>query len=170
MPPNGGKLQTISSQKNHSSMDKEQFKSIVHPIMKANGFRRRGNSWYKTIGECIVLLNLQHSNWSSLYYINLACFLRKTDPLMLFPQEYKCPIRWRIPNNGKHGESYHDITDLENNMNDRDREEGIENILNDYCIPALNKVGVMYGVELREDDGSYSPLLDYENILNGNDC
>ena len=49
-------------------MDKEQFKSIVQPVMKANSFRRKGNSWYKTTAECIVVFNLQHSLWKDVLY------------------------------------------------------------------------------------------------------
>lgn len=58
-------------------MDKEQFKSIVHPVMKANSFRRKGNSWYKTTAECIVVFNLQHSLYGKMFYINLAAYNKK---------------------------------------------------------------------------------------------
>ena len=64
--------------------------------MKANSFRRKGNSWYKTTAECIVVFNLQHSLYGKMFYINLAALLRKGDDL-LFPKEYQCDIRMRFP-------------------------------------------------------------------------
>lgn len=128
-------------------MDKEQFKSIVHSIMKENGFHKRGNSWYKTTDECIVLLNLQHSSFGSLYYINLACMPKKFAHGELYPKEECCYIRTRIPKYGVNGEDYYQITDMENEINNNERETGIIHILKDYCLPTLDKFGSIKGVK-----------------------
>lgn len=138
VPPNGGKLQTIIGVK-RKCMDKEQFKKLVHSVMKENGFHRKGNSWYKATDECIVLLNLQHSLYSSLYYINLACMPQKFAHGVLYPKEECCFVRTRIPKYGINGENYHQITDLETEINDSERESGIIHILRDYCLPTLDK-------------------------------
>lgn len=128
-------------------MDKELFKKIVYSVMKENGFRRKGNSWYKTTEECIVLLNLQHSMWSSYYFVNLACFLRKQDESISYPQEHRCPIRSRIPRFGANEEDYDQITDLENDMTNSEREKSIMNLLNNYCIPTLNELSSIEGIK-----------------------
>ena len=110
-------------------MDKEQFKSIVHPLMKANSFRRKGNSWYKTTAECIVLFNLQHSSYGKMFYINLAALLRKGDDI-LFPKEYQCDIRMRFPIMEIEGYSTQMILDLESTIDEQLRSRLIENIIN----------------------------------------
>ena len=127
-------------------MDKEQFKKIVHSVMKENGFRRKGSSWYKSTDECIVLLNLKHSLYSSLYYINLACMPQKFAHGELYPKEPCCYVRTRIPKQGINGENYHEITDLETDINDNERESGIIHILKDYCLPTLDKLGSIKGI------------------------
>ena len=131
--------------------------------MKENGFCRKSNSWYKSTEECVVLLNLQHSSWSSLYYINLACFLRKSDNSILYPKEYHCHIRTRIPQCGANGESYAQTTNLESCMTDNEREKGIISILNDYCIPTLSKLSSVEGIKQLYKE---QPNLNYANPFN----
>ena len=145
-------------------MDKEQFKSIVHPIMKANSFRRKGNSWYKTTAECIVVFNLQHSLYGKMFYINLAALLRKGDDL-LFPKEYQCDIRMRFPIMEIEGYSTQMILDLESTIDEQLRSRLIENIIN-ISIPILQKLESIDGIiELYGEKPELNNTYPFSSIL-----
>ena len=109
-------------------MDKEQFKSIVHPLMKANSFRRKGN----------------HSSYGKMFYINLAALLRKGDDI-LFPKEYQCDIRMRFPIMEIEGYSTQMILDLESTIDEQLRSRLIENIIN-ISILILQKLESIDGI------------------------
>jgi hypothetical protein len=57
-------------------MEHKEFKAIIDNILISNRFYKKSNNWYKYTDECIALLNLQHSNFGSYYYINLAVFIK----------------------------------------------------------------------------------------------
>ncbi|WP_349855386.1 DUF4304 domain-containing protein [Bacteroides cellulosilyticus] len=145
-------------------MDKEQFKSIVHPIMKANGFRRKGNSWYKTTAECIVVFNLQHSLYGKMFYVNLAALLRKGGEL-LFPKEYQCDIRMRFPIMEIEGYSTQMILDLESTIDETLRPMLIENIIRS-SMPILQKLESIDGIiELYEEKPELNNIYPFSSIL-----
>lgn len=145
-------------------MDKEQFKSIVHPLMKANSFRRKGNSWYKTTAECIVLFNLQHSSYGKMFYINLAALLRKGDDI-LFPKEYQCDIRMRFPIMEIEGYSTQMILDLESTIDEQLRSRLIENIIN-ISILILQKLESIDGIiELYGEKPELNNIYPFNSIL-----
>lgn len=145
-------------------MDKEQFKSIVHQIMKANGFRRKGNSWYKSTAECIVVFNLQHSLYGKIFYINLAALLRKGDDLF-FPKEYQCDIRMRFPIMEIEGYSTQMILDLESTIDEKLRPMLITNIVNS-SIPILRKLESIDGViELYGENPELNNIYPFSSIL-----
>ena len=145
-------------------MDKEQFKSIVQPIMKANGFRRKGNSWYKTTAECIVVFNLQHSLYGKMFYINLAALLRKGNDL-LFPKEYQCDIRMRFPIMEIEGYPTQMILDLESTIGEKLRPMLICNIINS-SMPILQKLESIDGViELYGETPELNNIYPFSSIL-----
>ena len=133
-------------------MDKEQFKSIVHPLMKANSFRRKGNSWYKTTAECIVLFNLQHSSYGKMFYINLAALLRND-------------IRMRFPIMEIEGYSTQMILDLESTIDEQLRSRLIENIIN-ISILILQKLESIDGIiELYGEKPELNNIYPFNSIL-----
>lgn len=62
-------------------MKTDIIKETASRILKLKGYKKKGNSWYKTTSECIVVFNLQHSLYGKMYYLNLAALLRKGNDL-----------------------------------------------------------------------------------------
>lgn len=145
-------------------MDKEQLKSTIHPIMKANGFHRKGCSWYKTTDECIVVFNLQHSLYGKMFYINLAALLRKGDDL-LFPKEYQCDIRMRFPIMEIEGYSTQMILDLESAIEEKMRLSLLTSITN-CSLTFLQKLESIDGIiELYGEHPNLNNLYPLSSIL-----
>ena len=147
-------------EKNKSNMESVQFKKVVDKELKSQGFIKKGNSWYSSTNECIVLLNLQHSNFSSFYYINLCSFLRKRNYDEKYPKETECHIRTRVPNSGEDGENYLEILDLTTLVSDEKRELLLIDMIHKYCLPYLLKLSSIEGIkELYKEE----PSLNYKN-------
>jgi hypothetical protein len=141
-------------------MDNAKFKEIFNQVLKSKDFIKKGNAWYKSTDECIVLLNLQHSNFSSLYYVNLASFIRKHNYEEKYPKEYSCHIRMRVPEIGENGEKYSEILDLEMEMPDEMRESSLVNMILDYCLPNLTKLSSINGIKNLYKE---KPYLNFKN-------
>jgi hypothetical protein len=57
-------------------MDNKVFKSIFNKVASTNGFAYRHSAWFKETGDCIIVLSLQKSNYSHLYYLNIKTFIK----------------------------------------------------------------------------------------------
>jgi hypothetical protein len=77
-------------------MDAESFKKAVHPLLKADGFKRSGATWRREQGESIAVLNIQKSQWGGgHYYVNLGAYFHALGD-ELSPTENKCHVRVRL--------------------------------------------------------------------------
>jgi hypothetical protein len=141
-------------------MKNVKFKDIFNQILKNKGFVKKGNTWYNSTNECVVLLNLQHSNFSSLYYINLAFFIRKHNYEEKYPRESICHIRMRTPEIGENGENYSELLDLETSISDEKRENSLINMIYDCCLPNLTKLSSIDGIKKLYKE---KPYLNFKN-------
>ena len=41
-------------------------------VVKPAKFKKHGSNWYATLRDCIAVINLQKSQWSNRYYINIG--------------------------------------------------------------------------------------------------
>ena len=57
-------------------METKEFKAMFGKIAKSNGFKFLYGGWYKESDDCIVVLELQRSNYSVLYYLNIKIYIR----------------------------------------------------------------------------------------------
>jgi len=55
-------------------MDNKEFKKVFGDIAKVNGFDRAFGGWFKESSECILVLELQKSNYGDYYYLNIKIF------------------------------------------------------------------------------------------------
>jgi hypothetical protein len=146
-------------------MDKVKIKAIFDQVLKNKGFIKKGNTWYSSSNECVVLLNLQHSNFSPLYYVNLASFIRKHDDEEKYPRESICHIRMRTPAIGENGEKYAELLDLEANISDEKRETSLIDMIHDCCLPNLTKLSSIDGIKkLYEEKPSLNFISPYASL------
>ena len=59
--------------------NKEALIQILDQELVSEGFKRKGRNWYKTLDDCVQVLNLQKSPWGGQYYINLGILMRDLD-------------------------------------------------------------------------------------------
>ena len=128
-------------------MDSKILISIVDKKMKEHEFKKKNNGWYKTFDNVVVLLYLQRSSYSALYYPCMSALNRKINPDELYPKEHHCHLRTRVPPVTSVDENCKDIFNLESNLSDAERERRLNNLLENYCIPRLHLMGSYEGIE-----------------------
>lgn len=126
-------------------MEKEEFKKIFSDIAFENKFIKAYGSWYKKSEECIIVLDLQKSNYSNLYYLNIRIYIQGVFNMTYTINKYLIKndigtLDTRIPKE----QSY--LLDLENNLKDIDREEKIKELFQKFVNPfveqALSRNGI----------------------------
>ncbi len=75
-------------------IDKKSFKkTFALPLEKA-GMVKQGQSWYLDGQDTIAVVNLQKSDWSDLYYINIGICLKELNPAAS-PLEFRYHLDFR---------------------------------------------------------------------------
>lgn len=57
-------------------MDNKEFKSIFNDMVKLNGFERAFGGWFKESSECILVLDLQKSNFGNHYQLMIKIYVQ----------------------------------------------------------------------------------------------
>jgi hypothetical protein len=78
------------------TMDAEELKKALRPLLKAHGFVRHGATWRRVHAESIAVFNVQKSQWGGdVFYINLGIYFRALG-VDASPTENKCHVRVRL--------------------------------------------------------------------------
>lgn len=67
----------------------------VDDVLRARSYSKRSGSWYRTQRETVAVINLQRSNFSPAYYLNVALWFSALGA-ELYPKEHHCHVRTRI--------------------------------------------------------------------------
>jgi len=76
-------------------IDKKTFKKTFAAPLEKAGFVKRGQTWYLDGKDVLIAINLQKSNWSELYYVNIGFWLKGLGEAT-FPEFYDCHLHYRI--------------------------------------------------------------------------
>jgi hypothetical protein len=76
-------------------MTKDLIKQTFREALKAQGFKEKGGSWYEECDETILVANLQKSDFSDRYFINLAVWFKQLGKAD-YPKEHHCHLRIRL--------------------------------------------------------------------------
>lgn len=122
------------------------IKEVIAPVLKANGFQKSGNNFYRDLGEIGQAFNIQQSQWNSkddkTFVFNLGLLDKEIQneiyqrELPKFPKEYSCEIRLRhgqLMNKGDVWYALNKRTDLEK------LKAQIDNDLEKYVLPFFDK-------------------------------
>jgi len=128
-------------------MDKKEFIKIFNNELKKHKFIKKGYSWYLFEEKVIKVVNLQKSQYSNLYYVNLCVFfkdLEKTD----FPKEEHCHIRTRLDNYIIQSDiDYNHLFDLEiKDISYEYYEEELKKCITVNILPQLNIIQNKEGI------------------------
>lgn len=71
-----------------------EFADQLAPDMKSRGFRKAGSTWHRDQDRIIQVMNIQKSQWSDRFYINVGIYLKDLGTEAR-PTEYRCHVRCR---------------------------------------------------------------------------
>jgi hypothetical protein len=75
--------------------DRDEVQREFDAFGAAGGMLKQSGSWYRASDEVITVLNLQKSQYSLSYYVNVGFWLRALGAEK-YPKENKCHIRLRL--------------------------------------------------------------------------
>jgi hypothetical protein len=128
-------------------MDKEDLKKIVHYACQSEGMHKlKPNFWYWTGSECISVINLQKSNYSELFYVNIGTFICELDLSNMSPTIDQCHFVTRMEAANINGSSASSYFDLENSINDELRAAGIDQAIRKVAIPEMFRFNTKQGI------------------------
>ncbi len=131
----------------------KDLERLLAGILKPEGFRKKGRTWRLDAPETVAVINLQRSQWSESYYLNLGVLIKELKNIAE-PKEYQCQFRERLAELMPDRLRGRDIFDLCNSTiypDERARE--ITAAMHDYALPLLRKCRTFDGIRaaIRED-------------------
>jgi len=139
-------------------MIKEDLKRTVIFSLSKLGFKRKGWSWHFSNEDNVVAIDLQKSNYSLKYYVNICCApLGMNIEGMPTPKEHKFPIRIRADGVFPSLEDeIGKIFDLENDMfPDEERSERISEIITNDIGPFALRIADISGLKSAIAEGIF---------------
>ncbi len=118
----------------------------LKPILKAHGYKKTRRTWHKEVEGVYCVFNLQKSQWSNLYYINLAVGVREIG-LPPHPPTYRCHIQARLSHlvsDPKRLARYLDLEDF--SVDDEERVSEIARLVEEVALPFLADLSNVEGI------------------------
>ncbi len=138
-------------------MDNKEFKIVFGDIAKLNGFEQAFGGWFKDSNECIIVLDLQKSYYSNLYYLNVKIFIQG-----MFGNTYRRSKDMVKKDLGdiftRSPQRLNDPLDIENPMSDEERKTKLKTLFNEFIIPFTQKAMSVSGINELEAQGIISIL------------
>ncbi len=142
-------------------MEKKEFKKELRNVLASYGFVYVNKAHYCCNDEIIVVVATQKSNYDNAYYINYGFLIRKLNPGVEFPKDYKCDIRGRfIFQKSENKDTFHMEKD-----NIKMLRESLKTGIENKILPALSD-GVEKYYELYPDALIVAPLKTKEYLKN----
>ncbi|WP_307457141.1 DUF4304 domain-containing protein [Chryseobacterium sp. SORGH_AS_0447] len=131
-------------------MNSKEFKSVFGEIAKSNDFKQAFGGWYKESSECIAILELQKSNFSDSYYLNVKIFIQGIFGLKHSPSKnlIKSPMG-DITNQMRDL----DVLNFDNSISETDRIELLKVLFKDCILPFINNLLSKASIKEMADTG-----------------
>ena len=81
-----GNLRTVS--------ERDEIQLLVDEFARSHGYTKRSGSWFRRQDETLAVLDLQRSDYSHAYYLNVALWLLPLGDATA-PKEHTCHVRTR---------------------------------------------------------------------------
>jgi hypothetical protein len=127
--------------------DRNVIQTTFDEFGKTVGGSQKSGSWYVRSPETIVVLNLQKSNYSVRYFVNVALWLNALGEADA-PKENKCPVRTRLNEllPDLLDQRVDELLDLNYAMDDESRREELEILLQAHLLPAVEASSTLAGL------------------------
>ncbi|HTK20334.1 MAG TPA: DUF4304 domain-containing protein [Mucilaginibacter sp.] len=119
-------------------MDNKEFKNLFGRIAQINGFERAFGGVFRESAECIIVLDLQKSNYGNYYQLMIKIYVQG-----MFGNKYSISkdLVKRSGGNIFRGESpqFKDIFNLDILMDDHKRKQRMEELFEEFILPFIDK-------------------------------
>ncbi len=119
-------------------MKSKEFKKVFGDVAKSNGFERSFGGWFKEAEECIVVLDLQKSNFGDYYQLMIKVYVqgmfgnKYSKSKDLVKKEGGDVFRGEPPH-------YKDVFDFDQPTDDEKRKERLTKLFIEFIIPFTEK-------------------------------
>lgn len=145
-------------------MNNKEFKNKFSNIAKSKGFESSFGGWFKESTECIVVLDLQKSNFGDYYEMNIKIYIQgmlgndyvKNKDLI---KKDTGDIFRRQPS------EYRDVFDFDEPMDDEKRKKRLEQLFSEFIVPFTNKASSKSGIRELAEKGEINLLPAIKNEL-----
>jgi hypothetical protein len=128
-----------------SSTEKRQIEAFFKPALKRLGFLKHGATWHHSKGSVIHVVNVQGSQWSKAFYVNLGIFFTQID-MAESPAQHLCHVRARLSDLVPDAGRLANLLDLdEKPLSPADGEELLHLLLR-HGIPWLERYSTREGI------------------------
>jgi hypothetical protein len=124
------------------------LKTAINAELKAQGFLRKGSNWYLSSEEVVVVVNLQKSNYSALYFLNLGFWLQQVEQAQ-YPRCEQCHVHNRASSLCPEGNPrIADLLDIDEfSYDEEQRIIKIQQFISEILIPLLLKGSTISGLQ-----------------------
>lgn len=121
-----------------ASDEKRDLVNAIAPTLKLHGFKKKDATWHRTSAGFIQTFNVQGSQWSKSFYLNLGIYIgalgQETNP-----PEYRCHIRNRVSDVVADRTRYNQLLDFETSIPSNERFKELNEIIESKAIPWLEE-------------------------------
>jgi hypothetical protein len=78
-----------------ASPEKRHLEELLKPLLRSKGFKKRGATWWRHLDGFIQVINIQGSQWSKKFNINLGVYICRLGDKE-FPADPDCHVRRRL--------------------------------------------------------------------------
>jgi len=134
-------------------MNSKEYKNTFHEIAKENGFEKAFGSWFKESKECILVLELQKSNFGDYYEMNVKVFIQGAFGNKYFKNKDLAKkdmgdVFTRQPKEMRNVFIFDDVQ-----MTDEERISNTKKLFNEFIVPFTNKALLRSGIKELAEEG-----------------
>ena len=138
-------------------MGNKEFKQLFDHIAKFGGFEYVYGGWYKTSEECIVILELQKSNFGNYYDLNIKIYVQG-----IFNNNYIINKDLVKKDTGdifrRQPSEFNSVFDFDEPMNDEERNADLIKLFSDFIVPFTDKALLKSGIKELAEKGEITLL------------
>lgn len=126
-------------------MNSKEFKKLFGEIAKSSGFESAFGGWFRNSPECIVVIDLQKSNFGDYYEMNIKIYIQG-----MFGNLYSRSKDLVKKDTGdvftRQPSEYKSVFDFDEPRDDERRKADLAKLFSDFIVPftdkALSKLGI----------------------------
>ena len=135
-------------------MENKEFRKVFDSIAQKYGFEAAFDGWFKESDECIIVLELQKSNFGNYYELNIKTFIQGMFGISYSKNKNLVkkdmgPLLMRPPN------EYKDVLSLDLQVKNEQRMERLEKLFNDFIVPYTDKTLTRAGIRELAENGLF---------------